>query len=164
MPSWNADRCAVRSDPDVRAFLLDLDGTLVGSVYRHVLAWREATHAADIELPVWRIHHQIGMSGGVMLSALLREAGRTLSEKEARHFQLVHRDVHARQAPSLRVLPGTHDLLATWAGHSHSVCHLDERPPGERSPHAELDRTYAERDENSLTRIDGRRLSRHVVC
>ncbi|OQW37665.1 MAG: HAD family hydrolase [Nitrospira sp. SG-bin1] len=107
----------VRSDPDVLAFLFDLDGTLVDSVYQHVLAWREATQAADIELPVWRIHRQIGMSGGLMLSALLREAGRPLSETEARHIQHVHRDAYARQAPSLRVLPGTHDLLATLARH-----------------------------------------------
>src|SRR2546425_6409645 len=46
------------------AFLFDLDGTLVDSVYQHVLAWREAMHAAGIELAVWRIHRQVGMSGG----------------------------------------------------------------------------------------------------
>ena len=61
-----------RSDADVLAFLFDLDGTLVDSVYQHVLAWREATQAVGIELPVWRIHRQIGMSGGLMLHALLR--------------------------------------------------------------------------------------------
>ena len=32
------------------AFLFDLDGTLIDSVYQHVLAWREATQAAGIEL------------------------------------------------------------------------------------------------------------------
>jgi hypothetical protein len=52
MPSWNADRCAVRSDPDILALLFDDDGAPVGSVYQHVSAWREATQAADIELPV----------------------------------------------------------------------------------------------------------------
>ena len=55
---------------DSMAFLFDLDGTLIDSVYQHVLAWREATQAAGIELPVWRIHRQIGMSGGLMLNAL----------------------------------------------------------------------------------------------
>ena len=34
------------------AFLFDLDGTLVDSVYQHVLAWREALEKADIELSV----------------------------------------------------------------------------------------------------------------
>ena len=55
--------------------LFDLDGTLIDSVYQHVLAWREETQAAGIELPVWRIHRQIGMSGGLMLNAMLRETG-----------------------------------------------------------------------------------------
>src|SRR6266566_4872984 len=45
------------------AFLFDLDGTLVDSVYQHVLAWREAMAAVGIELAVWTIHRRIGMSG-----------------------------------------------------------------------------------------------------
>lgn len=108
---------AARSDSDVLAFLFDLDGTLVDSVYQHVLAWREATQAVGIELPVWRIHRQIGMSGGLMLHALLRETGRPVSKEEAQQIQVVHREAYARQAASLRVLPGTHDLLATLARH-----------------------------------------------
>ena len=32
------------------AFLFDLDGTLVDSVYQHVLAWREAIAGVGIEL------------------------------------------------------------------------------------------------------------------
>ena len=48
------------------AFLFDLDGTLVDSVYQHVLAWREALEAEGIELSVRRIHRKIGMSGGLL--------------------------------------------------------------------------------------------------
>ena len=44
-------------------FLFDLDGTLVDSVYQHVLAWKQALDAEGIELSVWRIHRKIGMSG-----------------------------------------------------------------------------------------------------
>ena len=93
------------------AFLFDLDGTLVDSVYQHVLAWREATQAAGIELPVWRIHRQIGMSGGLMLHALWRETGRPVSKDEAERIQLAHAEAYARQADSLRVLPGAQELL-----------------------------------------------------
>src|SRR5438552_10542935 len=57
------------------AFLFDLDGTLVDSVYQHVLAWREALERSGIELAVWRIHRRIGMSGGLLVNALLRETG-----------------------------------------------------------------------------------------
>jgi phosphoserine phosphatase len=57
------------------SFLFDLDGTLVDSVYQHVLAWREALEQAGIQLAVWRIHRRIGMSGGLFVNALLREIG-----------------------------------------------------------------------------------------
>ena len=97
------------------AFLFDLDGTLVDSVYQHVLAWREATQAAGIELPVWRIHRQIGMSGGLMLHALWRETGRPVSKEEAERIQLAHAEAYARQADSLRILPGAQELLDTLA-------------------------------------------------
>ena len=56
-------------------FLFDLDGTLVDSVYQHVLAWKEALDAEGIELSVWRIHRKIGMSGGLFTNQLLRETG-----------------------------------------------------------------------------------------
>jgi hypothetical protein len=45
------------------AFLCDLDGTLVDSVYQHVLAWREALEQLGIELAVWRIHGRPGGAG-----------------------------------------------------------------------------------------------------
>jgi HAD superfamily hydrolase (TIGR01509 family) len=103
--------------------LFDLDGTLIDSVYQHVLAWREATQAAGIELPVWRIHRQIGMSGGLMLNALLRETGRPVSKKEAEHIQAVHAKAFADQASSLRILPGAQELLDTLAaeGVAHAI-------------------------------------------
>lgn len=97
------------------AFLFDLDGTLVDSVYQHVLAWREAMQGAGIELAVWRIHRQIGMSGGLMLSAFLREIGRVLSAEEVERIQRTHAEAYCRQAGSLCVLPGSLKLLAELA-------------------------------------------------
>src|ERR1700744_55917 len=57
----------------VPAFLFDLDGTLVDSVYQHVLAWREALEKAGIEISVWRLHRRIGMSGGWVGAPFFRE-------------------------------------------------------------------------------------------
>jgi HAD superfamily hydrolase (TIGR01509 family) len=62
----------------VPSFLFDLDGTLIDSVYQHVVAWRAALSAIGIDLSVWRIHRRIGMSGGLFVQALLRETGRSL--------------------------------------------------------------------------------------
>jgi len=57
----------------VEPALFDLDGTLVDSVYQHVLAWKRALDAEGIELSVWRIHRKIGMSGGLVTNKLLHE-------------------------------------------------------------------------------------------
>ena len=65
------------------ALLFDLDGTLVDSVYQHVLAWREALHKEAFDLSFWRLHRRIGMSGGLLLRTLDRELGRSLNHAEA---------------------------------------------------------------------------------
>jgi len=95
-----------------QAFLFDLDGTLIDSVYQHVLAWREALEAGGIHLAVWRIHRQIGMSGGLFVNALAREMGRTVSAQEAERMQDVHGEAFKRYASQVRALPGAQELLA----------------------------------------------------
>jgi len=94
------------------AFLFDLDGTLVDSVYQHVLAWREALEAGGIHLAVWRIHRQIGMSGGLFVNALLRETGHTVSTEEAERLQQLHAEAFGRFASQVRPLPGATELLS----------------------------------------------------
>ena len=93
------------------ALLFDLDGTLVDSVYQHVLAWREALERAGIELAVWRIHRRIGMSGGLFVNALLSETGHQLTPEEAKQLQRWHSEAYARQAGQVRPLPGARELL-----------------------------------------------------
>ena len=93
------------------AFLFDLDGTLVDSVYQHVLASREALETAGIELSVWRIHRRIGMSGGLFVNALLRETGRTVSAEQTARLQRHHAEAYARQIGQVRPLPGARELL-----------------------------------------------------
>src|SRR6266480_5762617 len=98
--------------PPGPAFLFDLDGTLVDSVYQHVLAWREALESMGIELSVWRIHRRIGMSGGLLVNALLRETGRQVSNEQAESLQRSHAEAYARLAGQVRPLPGAKELLA----------------------------------------------------
>jgi HAD superfamily hydrolase (TIGR01549 family) len=94
------------------AFLFDLDGTLVDSVYAHVLAWRAALESVGIELSVWRIHRRIGMSGGLLVNALLRETGATITAEQVANVQRRHAEEYARQVGQLRPLPGARELLA----------------------------------------------------
>jgi HAD superfamily hydrolase (TIGR01509 family) len=93
------------------AFLFDLDGTLIDSVYQHVIAWRAALAGIGIDLSVWRIHRRIGMSGGMMVSALLRETGRTLTAKEIERLQEAHGVQYRAQVDTVRPLPGASELL-----------------------------------------------------
>jgi len=99
---------AIGSDP---ALLFDLDGTLVDSVYQHVLAWRQALEDTGIELSVWRIHRRIGMSGGLFVNALLRETGHRLTPEEAAQLQRRHAEAYVRRAEQVRPLPGARELL-----------------------------------------------------
>mgnify|MGYP003948867513 CR=1 FL=1 len=94
------------------AILFDLDGTLVDSVYQHVLAWREALERAGISLSVWRIHRRIGMSGGLLVHALLREVGRPVSAEQTRQLREYHTEAYARMLGQVRPLPGARELLA----------------------------------------------------
>ena len=100
------------STPARQAFLFDLDGTLVDSVYQHVLAWREALEAGGINLAVWRIHRQIGMSGGLFVNALARETGHKVSAAEAERIHEVHGEAFKRYASQVRPLNGAPELLA----------------------------------------------------
>jgi HAD superfamily hydrolase (TIGR01549 family) len=97
------------------AFLFDLDGTLIDSVYQHVLAWREALESTGMELSVWRIHRRIGMSGGLFVNALLRETGAQLSGSDIERLQSLHAEAYKRFASQVRPLPGAKELLDVLA-------------------------------------------------
>lgn len=96
------------------AFLFDLDGTLVDSVYQHVLAWKEALDAEGVELSVWRIHRKIGMSGGLFTNILLRETGLEITEDRLKRLHQRHAEAFNRQHTQglVRPLPGARELLA----------------------------------------------------
>jgi HAD superfamily hydrolase (TIGR01549 family) len=93
------------------AFLFDLDGTLIDSVYQHVIAWRAGLLAIGIDLSVWRIHRRMGMSGGLFVSALLRETGRSLSQADIDRLQQEHAEQYRAQTDSVTALPGARELL-----------------------------------------------------
>lgn len=94
-------------------FLFDLDGTLVDSVYQHVLAWKEALDEEGIELSVWRIHRRIGMSGGLFMNQLLRETQADITPDRIERLRALHRAAYNRHADRIRPLPGARALLET---------------------------------------------------
>jgi HAD superfamily hydrolase (TIGR01509 family) len=105
------------------AILFDLDGTLVDSVYQHVLAWKHALDAAGIELSVWRIHRRIGMSGGLFTNMLLREIGADISPENIDRLRRLHAEAYQQHAADVRPLPGARELLRylVEAGVPHAI-------------------------------------------
>jgi HAD superfamily hydrolase (TIGR01509 family) len=94
------------------AYLFDLDGTLVDSVYQHVLAWKAALDAEAIELSVWRIHRKIGMSGGLFTNQLLRETCFDIDPARIDRLRRAHAEAYNRYGRDIRPLPGARELLA----------------------------------------------------
>jgi HAD superfamily hydrolase (TIGR01509 family) len=94
------------------AFLFDLDGTLVDSVYQHVLAWKTALDKEGIPLSVWRIHRKIGMSGGLFANILLRETGFDNTPERLERLRRHHAEAYTELSGSVRPLPGARELLA----------------------------------------------------
>lgn len=94
------------------AFLFDVDGTLIDSVYQHVDAWGKALKGVGIPLPHWKLHRRIGMSGESFVHELLREIGRPrLRAGELERLEKRHATEFSKRIPSLEPLPGACELL-----------------------------------------------------
>jgi phosphoglycolate phosphatase len=80
--------------------VLDVDGTLVDSVYVHVCAWRLAFADVGIDVPAYRIHRAIGMDGGRLVpevagAAAERAVGDEVRERHGQHFDARFGEVSA---------------------------------------------------------------------
>jgi HAD superfamily hydrolase (TIGR01549 family) len=93
-------------------FIFDLDGTLVDSVYQHVLAWHTALQACDLDLALWQIHRKIGMSGGLLFDALEGELGRSLDERVRDRLNERHSEEFKTMRSRIMPLPGAPELLS----------------------------------------------------
>jgi len=114
----------------VRALIFDLDGTLVDTVYAHVLAWQRALAEVDLQIESWKIHRRIGMSGGLFARAVAREVGRPLTPEEVNAIQLRHGELYRELLPQRRPLPGAVKLLAELreSGIAHGIATSGRRP------------------------------------
>lgn len=110
MPSPQ-DRSSESGGESRLAFLFDLDGTLVDSVYRHVQAWQDALMKKGVVVPAWRVHRCIGLNGPKLLHALLREQGLKMAQEEIDQVRKLHGEVYATLAENVKPLPGARELL-----------------------------------------------------
>jgi phosphoglycolate phosphatase-like HAD superfamily hydrolase len=89
------------------AALLDLDGTLVDSVYHHVVCWQDALRDGGHDVPAVRIHAAIGMGSDRLLPWLL---GGHVEDADA--LTAGHKERFLARADDLRPTPGARELLA----------------------------------------------------
>lgn len=103
MDETTDDRDGVRGVPGV---LLDLDGTLVDSVYQHVVAWYEAFAAHGYDVAQQHIHAGIGMGGDRLVPWLL---GGHVDDADA--LADAHKRRFLERVDGLRVTTGARALL-----------------------------------------------------
>src|ERR1700742_380912 len=114
------------------ALIFDLDGTLVDTVYAHVFSWQRALTDEGMDIPGWRIHRRIGMSGGLFTRAGGRELAHDLTDQQAEELQTRHDELFRELLPpeARRPLPGAKDLLRELRakGVTHGIATSGRRP------------------------------------
>jgi len=98
------------------AFIFDLDGTLIDSVYQHVIAWSEALDSEGLSLPISRIHRKIGMSSELFAQQLLREVDGQLDADRITRVKKRQGEAFDRMNGQIKALPGAHELLTVLTG------------------------------------------------
>jgi HAD superfamily hydrolase (TIGR01509 family) len=119
----------------MRAVIFDLDGTLVDTVYGHTLAWWRVLQEADLQVPAWKVHRLIGMSGGLITKAAAHEIGRELAAEEVERLQQRHGEVYKSLMPDRHPLPGALELLRHLrdAGIKHGIATSGKRQDAQPS-------------------------------
>jgi HAD superfamily hydrolase (TIGR01549 family) len=89
--------------------VLDVDGTLVDSVYARTIAWKAAFREVGVEVPSHRIHRAIGMGGDRVVAHLAGDAvaqgvGDEVARRQTEHFE--------RLIPEVSATEGAADLLS----------------------------------------------------
>jgi HAD superfamily hydrolase (TIGR01509 family) len=114
----------------MHALIFDLDGTLVDSVYGHVLAWQQALGEAGLAIDGYRLHRHVGSSGKLIVRFAQREVGRHLSKEQAETVCRRHGELFRQIVPRPRPLPGAVEMFRALrdAGLPHAIATASYRP------------------------------------
>ncbi|TAK68624.1 MAG: HAD family hydrolase [Actinomycetota bacterium] len=94
------------------ALVLDVDGTLVDSVYQHTVAWVRALRAHDLDIAHSTVHRAIGLGGDKLVAQVAGQqaedaAGPAIRQRWETEFDSLR--------PQVRPLPGARQLLTAAA-------------------------------------------------
>jgi HAD superfamily hydrolase (TIGR01509 family) len=114
----------------MHALVFDLDGTLVDSVYAHVLAWQRALAEAGVAVDGYRLHRHVGSSGKLIVRFAQRESGSRLSAEQTETVLRRHGELFRQFVPRPRPLPGAVEMfrLLRDARIPHAVATASYRP------------------------------------
>jgi HAD superfamily hydrolase (TIGR01509 family) len=93
---------------NIEAVLLDLDGTLVDSVYVHAMAWREAFREVGLDVPTYQLHRAVGMGGDRLVAAV---AGEGVEHGIGDVVRKLHDQLFEERLPEVRPIGGATELL-----------------------------------------------------
>ena len=98
--------------------VLDLDGTLVDSVYQHVTAWQAAFHDVGLHVSGVRIHEAIGMGGDRLVAEVAGASAETGVGEEVRKL---HDSYFRSGLRTISPLDGAPELVESLVGRGHRV-------------------------------------------
>lgn len=100
------------------AVVLDVDGTLVDSVYLHAIAWQRAFRAHGMEVPAWRLHRHVGMGGDRFVPAV---AGDLTERRIGDALREAHDEEFRELVPEVTALPGAAGMLRELFDRGHEL-------------------------------------------
>jgi len=95
----------------MRALIFDLDGTLIDTVYAHVVAWQRSFAIDEMIVPAWMLHAKIGLGGKALAIAIGRELGRSIPDDQAEALDKRHGVIKKELLPHAEPLPGAVSLI-----------------------------------------------------
>lgn len=131
---------------ELRAALIDMDGTLYDSMPRHAEAWRRMMLTVGVDLPVEEYFLHEGRTGAATIRLLMeRHVGRVPDDDEIKDLYRLKTEFFASM-PEVSVMPGAADMLrrlqeagvkrvlVTGSGQSSLIDRLDSDFPGAFAP------------------------------
>ena len=114
----------------MHALIFDLDGTLVDTVYGHVLAWQSALAEAGVDVDGHRLHRNVGSSGKLIVRFAQREFGSRLSAEQTEPVYRRHSELFRQIVPRPRPLPGAVEVFRVLgdARIPHAIATASYRP------------------------------------
>ena len=111
MPWWHGYGAAVTAPElpeNVDTVVLDVDGTLVDTVYRHTVLWAEAFAELGVDVPMWKLHRAVGIGGDRFVTEV---AGEDVEKQHGDAVRKAHDARFDQMIDEIRPLPGASALL-----------------------------------------------------